>query len=472
MGVARNATIRIGKVPVMYVPWFMFPIDERRRTGLLYPQLSLSGRNGFDWKQPIYLNLAPNYDATLYPRYMSDRGSLLGAEFRWLYPNGRGEVYGNWMPQRRPAGRRARPLPQRPQRQSRSRARPCRKTIAASSRLTASHNLNSAWYANTNLGWVSDTHYFEDFSSSLYGISNYSIRSDAGLYGRGRYWEASLMADHYQLADYTLTDASLAFDRLPRAYASLGAAVFGHWLQAGVDTEAVRFQHTEFLGGSRLDLKPFIVDAAGRRELVHPAQAGLALHDLPVGRQRDRARQRVRPSLRRHRHSGADRTVQRRHADSQPADHLGRCRPVLRPQHADPWRQLPAYAGTADLLPERAPYRDQDGLPIFDTGPTTFSWGQLFRDNRYTGADRQTDANQLTAALTTRLISEDSRPGAPGGQHRPDLLLRRQPGHPAQRDPDRAGQVGLDRRRQRLAQRPLDASAPPTCGTRSTAPRT
>ncbi|MGO4611997.1 LPS-assembly protein LptD, partial [Variovorax sp. 2RAF20] len=64
MGVARNATIRIGKVPVMYVPWFMFPVDERRRTGLLYPQISLSGRNGFDWKQPIYLTLAPNYDAT------------------------------------------------------------------------------------------------------------------------------------------------------------------------------------------------------------------------------------------------------------------------------------------------------------------------------------------------------------------------------------------------------------------------
>ena len=53
-----------------------------------------------------------------------------------------------------------------------------------------------------------------------------------------------------------------------------------------------------------------------------------------------------------------------------------------------------------------APYRDQSGLPLFDTRPLTFSWGQLFRDNRYSGADRQTDANQLTVALTTRLIRE------------------------------------------------------------------
>ena len=52
------------------------------------------------------------------------------------------------------------------------------------------------------------------------------------------------------------------------------------------------------------------------------------------------------------------------------------------------------------------PYRDQTGIPLFDTRPLTFSWGQLFRDNRYSGADRQADANQLTMALTTRLIRE------------------------------------------------------------------
>ncbi|HEY4581968.1 MAG TPA: LPS assembly protein LptD, partial [Lysobacter sp.] len=54
----------------------------------------------------------------------------------------------------------------------------------------------------------------------------------------------------------------------------------------------------------------------------------------------------------------------------------------------------------------RVPYRDQSGIPLFDTAPMTFSWGQLFRDNRYTGPDRQTDANQLTLAATTRFVSE------------------------------------------------------------------
>lgn len=63
-GTARNAVLQIGKVPVLYFPWFKFPIDDRRQTGLLFPQFGLSGRNGFDYLQPIYLNLAPNYDAT------------------------------------------------------------------------------------------------------------------------------------------------------------------------------------------------------------------------------------------------------------------------------------------------------------------------------------------------------------------------------------------------------------------------
>ncbi|HZW17485.1 MAG TPA: LptA/OstA family protein, partial [Luteimonas sp.] len=85
-GTARNATIRVGKVPVLYVPWFKFPIDDRRVTGLLYPNVGQSNRNGFDWRQPIYINLAPNYDMTLEPRLMTKRGLMLDTEFRYLTP--------------------------------------------------------------------------------------------------------------------------------------------------------------------------------------------------------------------------------------------------------------------------------------------------------------------------------------------------------------------------------------------------
>ncbi|MHB8913256.1 MAG: LPS assembly protein LptD, partial [Lysobacter sp.] len=409
MGVARNATVRIGRVPVLYVPWLTFPIDDRRRTGLLYPSISLSGRNGFDWKQPIYLNLAPNYDATLIPRIMSDRGIVLGGQFRWLYEQGRGEVAGAWMPKdklpendpnRYLLGLNGVPIPGA--------------TLPDSNRgqfgLSATHNFSPSWYASSNLGWVSDTHYLEDFSNSLYGVSSYSIRSEAGLFGRGRNWSASLMADHYQLADYTLTDANLPYDRLPRASAHW-AMPFGGVLETGVDAEAVRFDHQVFDAGSRLDVKPYIgMDLEGTSWFVRPKLAWRYTgYQLDNGLATSIATQRAQDFATR---NGVSVT------------------PGLVAGFTDnaPTRSLPIASVDAgvyfdretDILGERylntleprlyylnVPYRDQGGLPLFDTGPMTFSWGQLFRDNRYTGPDRQTDANQLTTALTTRLISQD-----------------------------------------------------------------
>ncbi|WP_342317048.1 LPS assembly protein LptD [Lysobacter sp. FW306-1B-D06B] len=405
MGVAKNATVRIGRVPVLYVPWFTFPIDDRRRTGLLYPQLALSGRNGFDYRQPVYLNLAPNYDATLYPRWMSDRGGLIGAEFRWLYEKGKGEVYGNWMPSddlpRNEPDRYLNPEFGNP---SSSLPDKNRGQFA----LYATHNINSAWYASTNLGWVSDTHYFEDFSSSLYGISMYSIRSDAGVYGRGRYWSASVMADHYQLADYTLSDFNLPFDRLPRASLSWAQPVMP-WLQAGVDAEGVRFAHTEFLGGNRLDVKPFVsLPLEGASWYIRPKLAWRYTAYQLEGSAVDRATEYSQRVL----GSNAPPTPElvQQFSDR----NLTRSLPITSVDAGMYFDRNTEFRGTSYLhtLEPRLyylniPYRNQDNFPVFDTGSMTFSWGQLFRDNRYTGADRQMDANQLTAALTTRFISEE-----------------------------------------------------------------
>ncbi|WP_449423309.1 LPS-assembly protein LptD [Rhodanobacter lindaniclasticus] len=69
VGVARDATMRIGKVPFLYLPYFTFPTDDRRKSGFLYPTLGNTSRAGFQVSTPYYLNLAPNYDATLDPRY-------------------------------------------------------------------------------------------------------------------------------------------------------------------------------------------------------------------------------------------------------------------------------------------------------------------------------------------------------------------------------------------------------------------
>ncbi|WP_462115196.1 LPS assembly protein LptD [Lysobacter xanthus] len=391
-GVARNATLRIGRVPVLYVPYFPFPTDDRRQTGLLYPSISSSSRNGFDWRQPIYLNLAPNYDATLYPRIMSKRGVQLGGEFRWLYGQGNGTVYGAWMPKDDLPGRRpdrylndiaGNPIPGA--------------TLPENNRgqfgLNALHNINGAWYARANLGWVSDTHYLEDFSNSLYGVSNYFVTSDVRVVGNGRYWNAGVSADHYQLADYTLSEANLPYDRLPRVWGHW-AQPFGRILEAGADSELVHFRHADYdnqtgqFDGSRFDLKPYVAaNLDGASWFVHPRLAWRY-----TAWQLDGAWRGV---------PGFDRTSRTRslpiasvdagmYFDRETAFRGERYLQTLEPR----------------LFYLRVPYRDQNGIPLFDTGPMTFSWGQLFRDNRYSGPDRQTDANQLTIAATTRFIGE------------------------------------------------------------------
>lgn len=98
-GSATNATVWIKDVPVFYLPYVTFPISNKRKSGLLYPEISFSSDNGFDYAQPIYFNLAPNYDYTLTPRYMSQRGIAFDNEFRYmLSEDSEGKIDFNYLP--------------------------------------------------------------------------------------------------------------------------------------------------------------------------------------------------------------------------------------------------------------------------------------------------------------------------------------------------------------------------------------
>ena len=83
-GEAYNATLRVAGVPVLWTPYINFPISNERKTGLLYPSFAYSSNRGFDYSQPIYFNIAPNYDYTFTPRIMGFRGLMLGNEFRYM----------------------------------------------------------------------------------------------------------------------------------------------------------------------------------------------------------------------------------------------------------------------------------------------------------------------------------------------------------------------------------------------------
>ncbi|WP_313460393.1 LPS-assembly protein LptD [Stenotrophomonas sp.] len=403
-GTARNAVLRIGKVPVLWAPYFKFPIDDRRQTGLLYPEIGLSGRNGFDYAQPIYFNLAPNYDDTLTPRYMSKRGFMLDNEFRYLYDGGRGELQTAYLPNDK-----------------------LRDKDRGQVQYEGYHNINTHWQARANLAWVSDERYMEDFSSKLIGITTSTLQSQIGIYGTGENWTAGLMADRWQLTDYTLTEQSLPYARQPRAFFTWDKPVLS-WLETGVYAEAVRFTHDDvdlkygeerdyerngtvvpYFNGSRLDVKPYVsMPFAGAAWYVTPT---LAYRYTGYELDRGLAQQTRRQALIDAGIDPATATPEQLLGDTSPH----RSMPIVSLDAGmffDRETEIRGKSFLHTLEPRlfylRTPYRDQSDLPIFDTRDFTFSWGQLFRDSRYTGADRQNDANQLTMALSTRFIDQNT----------------------------------------------------------------
>jgi len=375
-GVARNATLRLGKLPVLWLPVVSFPTTDERRSGVLAPTLGRDDKNGLDLKLPIYLNLAPNYDATLTPRWLSKRGLMLGGEFRYVTERSQGRFDGSYLPD---------------------------DDIDHSDRSYASFEdyttLNRHWYFSTHLRNVSDRNYFGDFGDGIAATSISLLASDIGFYGRGKYWSASVSAESWQIASPLVLDGDEPYRRLPRLQAS-AARPFSRWFEAGMDFEAVRFDRDEldplnagnifrYDNGDRVDVKPWLRARFG----------GAAWY--------------VTPQI-------AWRYTRYGSLDGNPVDFLGR------PDSAT--RSLPIASLDAGAYFERGfdwhghdyvqtleprlyylhvPFRDQVELPVFDTRELTFSWNSLWRDNSFGGADRQADANQVALALTTRILRSD-----------------------------------------------------------------
>ncbi|MDX1625713.1 MAG: LPS assembly protein LptD, partial [Wenzhouxiangellaceae bacterium] len=154
VGTARNARFEFKGVPLLYVPWMRFPLDDRRQTGFLYPTLGTSSDNGIDLRTPFYWNIAPNMDATFTPRFIGDRGLMLGSEFRFLTRRQAGTFEFDYLPEDDVDGE------ERWLGRIRHRAR-----------------LAPSWTASMNFNRVSDDDYFLDFGNDLESTAIQFLRS-------------------------------------------------------------------------------------------------------------------------------------------------------------------------------------------------------------------------------------------------------------------------------------------------------
>jgi LPS-assembly protein len=361
-GVARNATLRIGRVPVLWLPVVSFPTTDERRSGFLAPTLGRDDQNGLDLKLPYYFNLAPNYDATLTPRWLSKRGLMFAGEFRYLNLGYRGELEATWLPD---------------------------DDLTGDDRGLVNwrhyHVLGKHWRGIADINNVSDRDYFADFGDSLADSSISMLPSNAGFYGRGRHWDASVAVETWQIANPLLPPGSEPYRRLPRAQGNWYQPV-NAWLTYGVYGEAVNFSHEALPDGQRLDLRPYVnLDFGGDWWFVRPQLAWRY----------------TRYSL----DDSWSAPFERSHSRSLPIVSIDAGAYFERETS---WKGH----GLVQTLEPRlfylyVPYEDQAGIPLFDTRELTFGWTSLFRDNRFGGADRQADANQVTAAITSRFLSAD-----------------------------------------------------------------
>lgn len=366
-GQARGMRLRFKDTTLLALPYATFPIDDRRRSGFLLPSIGGGNNGGFDLLLPYYLNLAPNYDATLAPRIVSDRGLMAGGEFRWLTPSQRGEFSGAWMPNDREADR--------------SRFSYSFKHVAS---------LSPNFFVVSDINRVSDTRYFEDFGDSLSAAATSLLPSTAYLYGRGAWWNLSFGGDDIEVTDPRIGAAAEPYRRLPRLTLDLDYPLAEH-VRLGLRSEAVSFDKDDYLddAGQRVD------PVTGQRYDLQPYVA------FPF----ERAWGYLRPELawRETRYS----------LDGARNDSPSRGQSIASLDAGLYFDRPLTLFGSAlrqTLEPRlyylRVPDREQSDLPVFDTQELTFSFAQLFRPNRFTGADRQMDANQATLALTTRLIDD------------------------------------------------------------------
>jgi LPS-assembly protein len=355
-GTARNVLLKFKKIPLLYLPWYRFPIDNRRKSGFLPPKIGTTSTSGLAIVVPYYWNMAPNRDLVFSPRYLSERGVQLNGVFRYLYPWGRGDLNLEYIDD--------------------SKNNDDRYFIALNDASTPSPRLTTSILFNK----VSDNEYFADFGTSLSqtSVTHLQQRADARYYGA--FWNVLTRLQKYQTVDSSIAPSARPYERLPQILfnARLPEQNFG--VGYTLRSELVRFDRNTGVTGDRFDLalgidRPLVTAGFYFKPKIGIHFTGYNLNNTTSGANKTPSRSLPIASV----DSGL--IFERRWGD-------GHTLQTLEPR----------------LFYLYVPFRDQEDIPVFDTTRLDFNFSQLFRENRFAGGDRIGDANQLTVGLTSRLI--------------------------------------------------------------------
>lgn len=364
-GSARNAVLRVKEVPILYFPYINFPISDKRKSGFLAPAIGTTNESGFDTRVPYYWNIAPNHDATITPRILSDRGVMIGGEYRYLDENYFGEVDFEYLP-----GDKLRDD------QDRSAV-----SIEHQQRFADNSGL-----LNVLLNNVSDDAYFEDFGRSISVTSQRFLDRQVDISYRKQFYQIYGLVQAYQTIDDSLPAGASPYRRLPQVTFS-GSSPRAYWgVVPSLVAQTTYFDRPESVSGARIDVQPSVT--------------------LPI----IRTFLDVRPKFSvRHTEYLLD-DPNRSFDDHETRDvpifsldsnlFLEREASLFGHEHIQTFEPRAFY-----LL---VPNVGQEELPVFDSGLYSTSFQTLFLENRFAGADRVGDANQMALAFTSRMIDLES----------------------------------------------------------------
>lgn len=364
VGKARNATVRFMGVPIFYAPYISFPLNDQRKSGLLVPGYGSDEESGNIIEIPYYWNIAKNQDATITPRYYTDRGLQVGAEYRRKSQTSDTFIYGEFLSDDELFGA-------------------DRDLLSIQHRQQFTDRINGT----VNYNDVSDADYFDDFRNDVRYFSATYVPRDVALSYSGDFINVLARANEYQIIDPIISEANKPYERLPSLAIGTKLPDGPYGLKFGLGGTYTNFASDARLEGTRTALNGSL--------------------ELPLENIWGYVKPRV--SLY-HRTYDLDNVAEG--GESSPSFSV----PIFSLDTGVYFEKNSSWFGKSALhtLEPRlfyvyAPEEDQDEVPIFDTSQVSLNnFGNIFRENRFYGEDRVGDTNQVTVGLTTRIIDSKS----------------------------------------------------------------
>jgi LPS-assembly protein len=380
IGEAKEASLRFQDVAILSVPYLTFPLSDKRKSGLLPPQLNVDSVSGVEFGVPYYWNIAPNRDMTLYPNFMSRRGLDLGAEFRYLEPNHRGSIKTEWMPHDRLYV-------------SNNGSDGQRWSYATQHNMVFNDNWlkSGRWGGELKLNRVSDDDYWKDFPRTIGSLTQRLLPSDAGIFWQSPEANASLRVRRWQTLQDVSAPITPPYDKLPEIILRYPRK---NWagLELGAEVSYTRFfsdpSLTSQVNGARTYLQTSTSKRFGNASWYVTPKMGVHVtqyqFDAALSDGRTEA-QRALPSFSLDSGLFFDR---------------------------DTTLQGVSYRQTLEprAMLVHTPYRDQSLLPNYDSAAKDFNFSSIYSESPYLGNDRIADAQLLTMGVTSRFV--DSSTGA------------------------------------------------------------